>query len=250
MKVLLAIPSKARASTLQKYALQWLSLLPAEINWMVFVEPQDVPAYADVVPGHLYQIDSNDQGLGYALTRIKVYAELNQYDVVFKLDDDIRGFMEWRQKLNPGAVAKLVTRMVNEIGEAFGKYADLGAVTFPYSFEQYEKVVWEPTKRVQTAYLVRTSAWFTDPRVSVFEDFAVGLHCLVKGFRVMKYGLSAIDMGVKVGGGTGGHQSPQLERNNRSLATIDELRKIYPPLECKAVDKPWGIEPDLRSVKL
>lgn len=251
MRVLLAIPSKARASTLQKYALTWLALLPETVEWQVFVEPQDEGAYKSVVPdGHLSLLTENDRGLGFALSQVKAFAITGGYDVIFKLDDDIRGFMEFRQRLNAPAVARRVTKMVEEFSKAFETFSDLGAITFPYSFEVYDKTQWQPTKRVQTAYFVRTSAFFAEPAVSVFEDFAVGLYCLTKGLRVMRYGLSAIDLGVKVGGGTGGHQSVSLDRKAGSLAAIEELRKIYPPLECRAVDKPWGIEPDLKSVKL
>ena len=55
-------------------------------------------------------------------------------------------------------------------------------------------------------------------------------------------------MGVKVVGGTGGHQS--FDRKEQALSEVEELRKIYPPLAFRAVDKSWGIEPDLSSVKI
>lgn len=246
MKILLAIPSKARAETLKKYTYQWLSLLSESVDWKIFVEPQDLGEYSGIQ--NLVPLPENNQGLGYAKSFIKSYAERHGYDFIFKLDDDIRGFTDFRKKRTPIETRWFIEKNLPLWLKCFENYKDLGAIAFPYSFEMYERKLWEPTKRVQTAYIVRTSMLYDNPNCSVFEDFATGLHIFVRGGRIMRYCMAGIDCGVKVGGGSGGHQS--FDRRAKAELEVPILRSIYPPLDFRAVDKPWGIEPDIGSVKL
>lgn len=247
MKLLFAIPSKNRVEILKDNALAWVPAVGTD--WKVFVEPQDYEKYAPLVTEpNLVPLPKNNQGLGYAKQTIKAYAERHGYTHIFKLDDDIRGFTNYRKKLDPVDTAQWVAEFLLDIEKAFEEYPQVKAVAFPYSFEMYEKKQWEVTKRVQTAYVVATESLYVNPAVSVFEDFAVGLHILVNGGLVVKYGLAGINMGVKVGGGTGGHQS--YDRYAQAVSELDELRKLYPPLNFRKVPKPWKIEPDLSSVDL
>lgn len=249
MKVLLAIPSKARAATLEKYALQWLRLLPEDIHWVVFVEPQDYEAYRAVAGVRdLYKLERDNQGLGYVKEVIKDYAQRHDYGLVFKLDDDIRCFTNFRRKTSAAETASMLSSLIPLFASMFAKHESLGAVAFPYSFEMYEEKQWAPTKRLQTAYLLRTKLMHADRRISTFEDFTAGLHILVKGYKIMRYGLLGIDCGVKVGGGTGGLQA--FDRKEMALKELDLMREIYPPLTFRSVDKPWGVEPDIGSIQL
>lgn len=130
----------------------------------------------------------------------------------------------------------------------FITYPSLGAITFPYSFQMFEEYQYKPTKRIQTCYLTRTEFLAANPKINFFEDFAVGLTILTRGRKIMLCGKIGQDLGVKVGGGTGGLQS--FDREQESLKDIEYLRQIYPPLKTRKVDKAWKIEPDLSSVDL
>lgn len=247
MKILLAIPSKNRTDVLKENALRWLPT--CGYDWQVFVEPQDLIAYQTIVPeSNLVAIGGNDQGLGFAKRAIKQYASLHGYTHIFKIDDDVKGFTKFRQRLSDEEHSAWFKEFVAEAIKAIESYPVVKAVSFPYSFEMYEKKKWEITKRIQTAYIVETESLYINDDISVFEDFATGLKIIVDGNAIIRYCMAGILMGVKVGGGSGGHQS--FDRFERAKLEVEPLRKLYPPLIFRKVDKPWKIEPDLTSVLL
>ena len=247
MKLLIAIPSKNRIEILKDNALAWVP--SCGIDWKVFVEPQDMDKYSQAIAvDKLVDIRQNDQGLGYAKQFIKDYALKANYSHIFKIDDDVKGFTNYRKKLDPPRTAKWVSEFLLDISKAMEEKQQIKCVAFPYSFEMYDRIKWEVVKRVQTAYLIQTDWLYVNPKVSVFEDFATGLNVLVQGGLILRYGLAGINMGVKVGGGTGGHQS--FDRYDKAMNELDELRLLYPPLNFRQVNKPWKIEPDLSSVDL
>lgn len=251
MKTLVAIPSKNRIDILKANALKWLEHI--EADWKVFVEPQDYRNYVPFLashseaPTHIVALMENNRGLGYSKQSIKDYAKAHGYDLIFKVDDDISGWTDFRKVLKGKEGAAQFNKNLKEIVEAFEKHPQLAVVSFPYSFQMFEEFQFKKTKRVQTAYITRVEDFHADPAISVFEDFSVGLNAIVQGKLVLYYG-SGISMGVKVGGGEGGHQS--FDRQERAMKEIEELRKIYPPLGFRKVDKIWGYEPDLKSVKI
>ena len=164
------------------------------------------------------------------------------------MDDDIKGWTNYRKALKGEKAASYFTETLDKLIAAFREFPVLRAITFPYKFEMFEEIPWRVTKRIQTAYIVRTSDMHADPRISVFEDFAAGLSIVARGGVIQRYGLMGIDCGVKVGGGTGGHQS--FDRSAKAKDEVALLKEIYPPLQFRKVEKFWEIEPDLRSVKL
>lgn len=246
MKLLIAVPSKNRVEILKQNALKWLPT--CGYDWAVFVEPQDFEAYKDIVPKNILTLAENSRGLGYAKAFIKQYAKANGYTHIFKVDDDVRGFTKWRQNLSDEAHSLWFREFMQEITNSLQLHPVVKAVCFPYRFEMYEKRKWHLAKRIQTAYIVETESLYVDPAISVFEDFATGLKIVVDGNAIMRYGLAGIKMGVKVGGGTGGHQS--FDRYEQAMKEIEPLRKLYPALSFRKVDKPWKIEPDMTSVLL
>lgn len=247
MKVLIAVPSKNRVDVLMKNTFRWLKLL--DIDYMIFVEPQDINLYinAGIELDHLYNLGENNKGLGFSKKTIEAYAKNFGYDLIFKIDDDISGWTDYRTKLEPVESAMRFKSIILECQHLFELSKDIVVVSFPYAFQMFEQMQFSKTKRVQTAYIARSEYFHSDTRISVFEDFAVGLNAIMNGKLVMKYGMSGICMGVKVGGGEGGHQS--YNREQQAFSEIDVLREIYPPLKFRKVDKVWQYEPDLKSVK-
>lgn len=249
MRTLIAVPSKNRVETLRKNALAWVPLVG--IDYIVFVEPQDFGNYLEVVDSHhLLCLEKNDMGLGYVKNFIKQYATENGYELIFKVDDDTKGFTDYRiSAKSPEESAKNVKKFLALFEEQVWHHQEIKAVAFPYSFHMFDEFDFKPTKKVQSTYMVRTE-WLCvqGKEFSVFEDFAVGLNIVVNNGFVMKYGKSGQMVGVPVGEGTGGLQD--FDRTALVEKEAAMLREIYPPLRFNKVNKPWGIEPDMRSVKM
>lgn len=246
-KILIAIPSKKRADVLKKNALSWIPF--TGLNFVVFIEKEDFIAYQEFVDqSNLIILPESMKGLGYSKSIIKQYAEKNGYDIIVKIDDDVSGWTDFRSRLRGQEASDRFKVIMQEVIHLFEENPEVVVVSFPYAFQMFEPRQFKKDKRVQTAYICRTEYFHADPRISAFEDFAVGLNAIVQGKLVVKYGMSGIVMGVKVGGGEGGHQS--YNREVQALSEIDVLREIYPPLRFRAVKKIWKYEPDLRSVKV
>lgn len=243
-KLLVAIPSKNRVSTLEKYTWTWAKTLKFDVR--VFVEPQDYESYLAIIPeANLVKISDNNRGLGFVKKEMQNYAKENGYDVVFKLDDDTTGMVWKRKKMDTESIEKILA----ELNQQFDVQKHIGAIAFPYSFQMFDiETTMTRAKKVQSSYLVRTELLCTEYEFSVFEDFSVALNAIAKGFTVAKFNLMGQVQGVPVGGGTGGIQD--FDRSELALKEAELLRKIYPPLSFRKVDKPWKIEPDMKSVKL
>lgn len=253
MKILIAIPSKDRTDILGKNAWEWAKLLPFDVA--LFVEPQEYQKYSlrfgshsGNTHQHIVPLQDSNRGLGYAKQCIQAYALKNGYEIVFKIDDDVAGFSDFRNRHNSAETASFIEARIRQYQILFRTKPRLGVIGFPYEFQMFERKGMVPTKRVQTAYICRTDLLCPDPEISVFEDFAVGINALVKGSAVIVDTSVGIQLGVGVGKGTGGHQS--FNRLERAKKEVDMLRRIYPPLQFKEVEKDWGLEPDLRSIKL
>jgi hypothetical protein len=251
MKILLAIPSKKRAHILAEYALHWVPLVG--LPWRVFVEQEDFNDYvaAGVSREHLFVLPKSNCGLGFSKVWIKNYAQEHGYDAIFKVDDDVKGWSNFRKRQSAGESAVFLAEIIKKCERVMQEDDSVAGISFPYSFQMFEQYEFKKTKRVQTCYLFRTEFFHADERISVHEDFAVGLYAIVNGRQVLMCGLTGQELGVKVGGNKkdphGGHQA--LNRVRGAEEVQPYLREIYPPLQFREVDKPWKTEPDLRSVK-
>lgn len=248
--ILVAIPSKNRIEALMKNTLAWVRLLG--LDYKVFVEPQDYEKYIEYVGSrNIVTLPENNRGLGYSKQCIKKYALENGHGLVFKVDDDIKGFTNYRKGSKTPEETALVVRnfLFKFEDKVWWKYPEVKAIAFPYSFHMFDEYEFKPVKKVQSCYIVRTE-WLTDDnrQFSTFEDFSVGLNIVAHGGVVMKYGMSGQMLGIQVGQGKGGCQD--FDRMKQAEVEAGLLREIYPPLVFKKVNKPWGIEPDMRSIKL
>lgn len=219
MKVLVAVPSKGRPEAILKDTLSWLA--KSKYDWRVFVEPQDYVQYTRYTNNRLHRLKYDNRGLGYAKKEIQEYAEENNYEAIFKCDED--GI------------------------EAFTKYEDVKAISFPYSFQMFQanKIWTEINKRTQTCYLVRTAFLYPDPRISSLEDFATFIFIRVHNGIVLRYGYAGV-VCRDVGSNSGGHQA--FDREAQVKKEIGYLRELYPALKARKVKgKAWSIEPDLRN---
>jgi hypothetical protein len=260
MKLLIAVPSKNRPEGLIKNTLRWLTY--SKYPWKIFIEPQDTQKYQEAlalrsdfkVSDVLVSLDKDNQGLGYAKVSIQKYAEQHGFDVIFKVDDDLKSWRDQRNrnkekttrhKWSVSDYGDVFNKLINDGLEALNKYPSVGAIGLAYRNE-----IWEPQKwssinaRLQTAYMVYTKL-FNPPKaeaISVFEDFATYLWVRKCGYDTLRHGLIGIDC-EDIGTNNGGHQ----DFNRYELAKKEAilLQEIYPALRFKIVDKPWKIEPKL-----
>jgi hypothetical protein len=250
MKLLIAVPSKGRAERIMEDTLSWLDM--AGGDWSVFVEPQEYDAYlkAGVPPIFLEKLDKNGQGLMYAKQFIQRYAQDNGYDVVFKIDDDVRGWV--------GRSRKFVSQFSLEVFEAivrdgmfmFEKHPNLFAIGFPYSHQMFNVGnKWSVNARLQSCYMVRTEHLCPDPRIEVFEDFATFIKIRVLGGDTVRYNFAGINC-RPVGKGKGGLQA-FTDRKEQAERSAQVLQEIYPALKFRKVEgKAWEWEPDMRDTFL
>lgn len=243
MKTLIAIPSKDRAELFAKCTFSWLRL--SELDFMVFVEPQDAEAYRKIT-NKVVVLPENDQGLGYAKLGISAYARTHGYDLIFKMDDDVIGWAGKDRKLVKENSHLVVQQILNDSEEVFSKYEDVAAISFPYRWEMYEKKKWVSiNSRLQTCYLIKTGDFFASSLISTFEDFAQYMYLRLNNRSVVRYGWAGIDC-KDVGTTQGGLMN--FDRDLMAMEEIKILRNMYPPLEVKTVEgKRWSIEPVLRG---
>lgn len=245
MKLLVALPSKNRPDVLRSNALSWVDDLG--FDYKIFIEPQDVEKYR-LPKENIVILPENNRGYGFAKVCIKKYAQENGYDYIFKVDDDIKSWTDFRKVLNPVETALQIKKVVALIEKKFERYESLAGVSFPYSFQMFEHFSFKKAKGVRTAYIFRTEEFYADERVSNFDDFAMSISAIVHNKFILTCGLTGMVMGVKVGGGKGGQQD--FDRLEQSKKEVGVLREIYPPLQFRRVEKRWGIEPDLKSIKI
>lgn len=250
MKILIAVPSKGRSSEINKDTLRWLK--ECKYDWKIFVEPQE---YADYLQRFrkeggesdpFVNIGQNNLGLGFAKKQIHWYAKNNNYEAIFKVDDDVQSWYAADRKNARDKSPEVFEKAIQDGQEAFRRWPDVKAISYPYSFQMWTtgKKWSDVNLRTQTSYLVLTDFLHPDARISTFEDFATFIYIRANNGIVLRYGLCGIDC-RDIGSNTGGHQS--FDRREQAEKEIDYLRELYPALKARKVDKPWRIEPDLRD---
>lgn len=245
MKILIAVPSKNRADRIKDLTLNWLDIV--DIDWQVFVEPQDFENYKKIIPEkNLIQIDGNNRGLGFSKSYIKYYAIQNNYDLIFKLDDDLEGWYGRSRNQRESISYEVFTEAINDGLIAFIKYPEVKAISYPYAWQMYEKDKWIGiNQRLQSSYFLRTDSFFGDPRFSTFEDIANFIYIRKNNGIVLRYGWAGQNI-EDVGKNPGGHQD--FNRKEQALNEIKLLREIHPGLKVKRVfGKNWDLEPDMND---
>jgi hypothetical protein len=231
MKCLVFIPSKGRPENVKKFVLPFMGRL--KLDYKIFVEPQDAAKYPFA---NVEVIDANDKGLGYATSYAKAYAKRHFYDLVFKIDDDVKGI---------GAIENDIHKVI----DAF-KIDKLGAVVFPYSFEFYSKstkLFTRANKRVQTCYIMRERLFRPSPEVSTFEDFYQYLLLRNDGYETLLCSRHLIEC-APVGSGSGGLQV--FDRQAMAKKEIAIFKAIDPTIDIiTKPNKPWKYEPKFTDKK-
>ena len=253
-KILIAVPSKNRYrdNEIHRKTLSWLQ--HTQYDFRVFVEPQDKKNYSSVP--NLVILDKNNGGLGYAKSFIHKYAVKNDYDYIFKVDDDV---YRWRDIRNRGLgigksggttkqeYCRIFERIIEDSFEILEDTPNIGAISLPYGNEISEiQKFTEINKRLQSCYLIRTNLFYDERlvNISTMEDFATFFNVLKKGYYTVRYGLTGIDC-ERVGVNSGGIQDFDRRKQNELEKQI--LEELHPEIVWKRVQKNWNWEPDLRK---
>jgi hypothetical protein len=231
MKCLVAIPSKGRPNNIRNITIPFLKRLG--LDYKIFVEPQEADVYNfDNVIVH----DENNIGLGAALVNVKKYAEKNNYDVILKIDDDVKAIGEIEKDL-----AKIQKAM---------SLPQISAICFPYKFEFYsksDKMFTRENKRLQTAYFIKTKKFRPSKDVSTFEDFYQFLQIINNNEKTLFCSKHLIDCKT-VGQGKGGLQL--FDRSEMAKKEIEIFRKIDSSISViLKPNKSWKYEPKFNDKK-
>jgi hypothetical protein len=232
MRCLVIIPSKARPDNIKNYTIPFVKRLG--LDYRIFVEPQDEQNYSSFK--NVIILPDNNKGLGYSTIYAKKYAVNNGYDLIFKIDDDVKAI---------GTIEK----DIDKIMAAF-KIEKVGAIVFPYDFEFYaktEKIFTRINKRIQTCYIIRTHIYEPREEISTFEDFYEYLLLRQKGYDSLYCSKHLIQCSP-VGQGKGGLQV--FDRSEMALKEIHIFKSIDPTIKViQKPDKPWKYEPKFTDIK-
>lgn len=247
MRILVAVPTKGRVDTITKNTLSWL--WKTKYDWKLFVEPQEKATYLRLYPmlaDKLVVLPEDNQGLMYAIGRIKAYAMAHRYNAVFKLDDDVKGWYGATRKRSKTPVQDF-ERVVDDVLTAMSVDQTIGGVSFPYSHQMFDvEGKWADSGRFQSCYIVRSSLIYHNPNVRVFTDFSNYVHIRSLGMSVKRYKWLGMDI-QPVAQYAGGLQ--MLDRASFYEDSIKALKADFPFLRFRDVEgKKWKQEPDMRSI--
>jgi hypothetical protein len=226
---LVLVPSKGRPAEFEKTCKPLLETLP--IDSAVILEEDDYENYDH--PNKIL-LDKTNQGVGYAIHFGRQWAEANGYDVIFKIDDDVKKIGKIHEDLEA-------------IDRYLAKYDDLAGVSFPYSFEFYDitkkKLFSHINKRFQTCYIIKTKYFKTTERIRQIEDFFYYMMAIRQNGWVLRCSKHAIETKA-VGSNEGGCQS--FDRAQMYLDDIKVFLEIDPSIKViEKPDKSWRYEPKL-----
>lgn len=247
MKIIVLVPSKARCALFEKMTGSWL--IPSGVDYRVLVEPQDVESYKNIKK--LIVLPENNRGLNYSLAQGKKWASAHGYDVVFKLDDDIAGWADSYDKLDPRDNSDRFKLIMKDIPRPL-ENPNCGGISFGYKQEFWHDKRWFAiNQRFQTAYVVKTQAWqpkfYTpgEPNEDMWEDFGNFLRVIDRGYKIIRYGRYL--MNTRVGTGKGGLEQFYKNRTPEQYkATIELFRKQFPWLKFR-VKENGLVEPDMNN---
>ena len=246
MKLLILLPSKGRPTQLQALTGSWL--FEQGLDCKILVEPQDALAYGAIAPpGSILELTDDNRGTEFALFHGKQYALKNGYDVIFKIDDDIKGWSTMDKK-DKKTSAERFKQLLEDVVKPL-ENPNCAGISFGYRQEFWHDKKWFGVNhRFQTCYLVKTEHF--QPRLfekgektdDPWEDFCNFLRVIKDGHKVLRYGRYTMD--TDVGTGDGGLQDWYRNQTpERYKELIEIVRKEFPWLPFRK--KPDGrIEPD------
>lgn len=247
MKTLLAIPSKGRPYDIQKTILKWIKDITTD--YAVFVEPDEYRHYKLFIDkDHLVKLQLNGQGIGYSMSQVGKYAEENGYDLVCRVDDDCGGFVsKYFSDGKSGFSAMIIDAAIKDITPDFNDLK-LAAVRFlDPKLHLYEsigkgrKYIYRNCELFH-GWIIRAKLLsYLNENIKHNDDTTLYLYSLRDGYYTLLYG--RIGVQFKDGTNAGGFQ--MLDRTTLTYSTLEYLKKDFPLLSLKPIDRWYKIDLDI-----
>jgi hypothetical protein len=225
MKTLIAVPTYNRPYTIVKSTLFWLEQM--NIDFKIFVYKSQVKYYKQATS--INNIVSCEDGIHLCgkLNAVYKYAVANNYDLVFKVDDDMKFSREGVKKTE---AAKICTEFIQEASELFkNKNVGLINVSKYGSYRWSEKKEFKiRRKEISGNYYIRTELLknlHTD--LILFDDLWVSVETKLAGLDIYSYFGAFED--AETHKNKGGMQS--YNRDKLSRQSYEYAKNIYPKIE-------------------
>lgn len=247
MKLIVLVPSKGRSEQLRTMTGSWL--FTSGVDYKILVEPQDLPEYSLIVPpGAILELPNGNQGLEYSLLFGKRYAQEYEYDTIFKIDDDIKG---WRtmDKEDTKSNIERFSQILADIEEPL-ENENCGGISFGYRQEFWHDKMWFGiNQRFQTCYVVKTELYRPNPKGSnkgMWEDMINFMRVVQDGHKVLRYGKYLMDTRVESGMEGGLTEFYKGRSKEQYDQIISDVQEEFPWLTFR-MKKDGRLEPNFRN---
>ena len=184
MRLLLAIPSHNRAYSCMK-KLFWLK--DFQYDWKIFCEQDQAMYYTQSVGESNIVETPNGSGLMGQIYHIGRYADQKNYDLVLKMDDDMRFHLDKGKKEDTHNV---VSDYCDKAIEQF-KSESIGLITvskyMEYRYGKREGFILR-NRAVYGNYMTRTKYLLKMiPELLLFDDLWISIECQLDGKEILTY---------------------------------------------------------------
>lgn len=225
MKALLAIPSHYRPYDIEKKVLYWIG--EVGIDWKVFCEENQELYYMQTCGTNNLVTTPVGSGLMGQMVQIAKYAKENNYDVVLKMDDDMRFTKDKAKKTDTAnVVQEYITQALAEFNNP---KVGMISVAKPMEYRYGPKQGFVERKKpvygnyfVRTKYLEKLSA-----DLLLFDDLWISIEVKLAGDKTLTY-LGAYEDAI-THKNSGGLQT--YNRDALGKLAYDRAKDVYPKIE-------------------
>jgi hypothetical protein len=236
-KCLILVPTKGRPQNMQKFTLPLLDKIG--LDYKLIIEGNELDSYLaqGVNIDNVVVLQEYNKGICYSLKAGATYALENNYNLVFKIDDDIKGF--------GGEISEDIQKLIDIIDD------DIKAVAFPYKFEFYsidkKRLFSHYNKRTQTCYIIDAN-YFLGEQYDSLEDFYKFYKIINDNKKTIfccKYAIDCVPVGTNAGGFQSFDRRKLHYTDAIKMKTVDPSVKIIVKedrnwvYECKFTDKKY-----------
>jgi len=241
MRVLICVPSKGRPYDFEKKMLTWLS--GVGIPYKVFVEEQDFIYYKQVAgKDSVIPLKKDDMGIGYCARAYSEYAVAWGYDLIWRIDDDTRGFTSKAiGNGRSGYTKEIMHNILDDVLPDFEKYENLGAVRFLHSKYSIYEAIGKNRKYTHlddelfNARIIKPELeGLLNENITTAEDACLSVLVRDAKQHILTYGRSGINS--EVNRNTGGFN--MMDRAEMTKATHKYIVKRFPKIELRE-NKTW-----------
>lgn len=241
--VLVGIPSLSRPEYITKKTMKWLH--ESKLPFKIFVEPHEKFLYKQYNGDCVVSLPKSGMGIMYAFNCMQAYARKHGYKYLFRLDDDVDGFV--RTDTDETDYINAFYKTVIDLRSAFDTFPKLGGVRFTqyrfWVFSKKDMHKWTHiNKPMQGICMVRLDAI---PKISndlkMFDDTIVSMYMWKNGYFTLNYGLSGLK--VVQNANKGGFQTQ--DRRALAIQAIELLKKDFPLVSEKDSTAYFGVDVDI-----